>query len=164
MLIGSAAKRYEPDGRSQHAVIGTSECKGARGLERVVQLRRWYPKGRKIQAVVWLVYALVSVPAGVLWLTGDGRRWMGVMYLMMAVLGGLLAWNAIRRRVEADGRGLRVIDSWRARAIAWEDIDEIRPDAQGPWATRLVVVTRDGEVVKLPLEPTELESVKRSNP
>jgi hypothetical protein len=44
--------------------------------------------------------------------------------------------------------------------MRWQDVAELRPDAQAPWGGRLVVVTRDGDVMKLPLPPID-EVVQR---
>lgn len=35
------------------------------------------------------------------------------------------------------------------------DVQDVGTDAAGPWATKLTVVTRDGDVVNLPIDPSE---------
>lgn len=75
---------------------------------------RWYPSGRRLQPSAGLVNVAVGTLL-VLLNAGAGRLSVGI-YVMLGLAGGLQAWLALRQRVEADERGLRII-TWRTRVL-----------------------------------------------
>lgn len=91
----------------------------------------------------------------------QANGWLIALGLCLVVSAGFVVWDAAVRRLDVDDGGLRLVAPFRSRRIRWEDVSEVRPDAHGPWATRLVAVRRDGEVLSLPVAPTDTELVER---
>ena len=118
---------------------------------------RWYARDRKGLMAMGGILAIGGVVnLGLRVFDDDSSFWQIGIYVVQVVLGIGGFWIGQRRRVEADRRGLVVHrPPSRARVIPWGNIAEVRADVPGVWATTLVVVTTDDEVVSLPLEPTE---------
>lgn len=124
----------------------------------------WWPPRRRLRLAVFLAQTVLAGSSAALQLA-DGRR-LGILALIVAVFGALLALEAARSRVETDAAGLRVVRMITATWLPWPDVAEIRPDARPPWGDRLVVVKRDGDLVKLPLPLMDevVERWKRATP
>lgn len=124
----------------------------------------WWPPRRRLRLAVFLAQTVLAGSSAALQLA-NGRR-LGILALVVAVFGAFLALEATRSRVETDAAGLRVVGMVTATWIPWPEIAEVRPDARPPWGDRLVVVKRDGDIVKLPLPPMDevVERWKRATP
>ncbi|MEV5967131.1 PH domain-containing protein [Kribbella sp. NPDC051952] len=85
----------------------------------------------------------------------SGEFALGVLGLLLAACGAYLLLDAARCRVETTADGLRVVGPFGATRIPWHDLAEIRPNGRAPWGDRLLAVRKDGEIVKLPLPPTD---------
>lgn len=82
----------------------------------------------------------------------DGELWPLVLYAFMVSFGVAVAALSRVTRVEAAGHGLRIVKPpSRERLIPWQDIADIRRDPPNAWASKLIVVVQDGEVISLPL-------------
>ena len=117
----------------------------------------WFPEARRFRRNLGLLMVVCFAASFVIQLA-NGDRIAALVPLGGMIVGGLGAWDAIHRRVEADDEGLWIVGLFKTRVIRWADIREVRGDA-GDWSTKLVAVKRDGEVVNLPLTPTTHRSL-----
>jgi hypothetical protein len=114
----------------------------------------WWPPKRRLRLVAALVQTVAAGTAAALKLA-DGELPLGLLTLAVAVCGAFLALDAARTRVETNAEGLRVVTAFSSTRIPWPEIAELRPNARAPWADRLVVVKQSGDIVKLPIPPTD---------
>jgi hypothetical protein len=96
----------------------------------------------------------------VIWLL-DGRVVGVVLALLGLASGALLTLDAARSRVETSAEGMRVVRAFSTTWIPWQAVGQVRPDAAGPWGTKLVVERGDGSVERLPLSPASEEVLER---
>ncbi len=113
----------------------------------------WWPPKRRLRLIVACVQMAAGLCSAALWFA-DGRL-LGLLALAVGLCGAILALEAARSRVETSAEGIRVVRIFSSTFLRWQDVAELRPDAQAPWGGRLLVVTRDGDVVKLPLPPID---------
>jgi len=118
----------------------------------------WWPPKRRLRLILACLQLAAGLCSAVLAFL-DGRM-LGLLALAIALGGAVLALEAARSRVETDAEGIRVVRIFSSTFVPWQEVAEVRPDAQAPWGARLVVVTRDGGLVKLPLPPND-EVVQR---
>jgi hypothetical protein len=117
--------------------------------------QRWYPDGRTLQQWVGAFLVLQGL-LQTLFNLDEGELWPLVIYVPMVPLGIAVAVLSRVTRVEATGEGMRIVKPpSKVRLIPWQDVADIRRDPPNAWATKLIVVLQDGEVVSLPL-PTNL--------
>ncbi len=119
----------------------------------------WWPEKRRFRLVLSLGQTVLGGCAAAFKLA-DGRLMLGILAVGLALCGAFLALEAARTRVETSAEGIRVVRAFTATWIPWKDVAEVRPNVRPPWGDLLVVVKRDGDIVKLPLPPTD-EVVQR---
>ncbi len=82
----------------------------------------------------------------------EGEFWPLAVYVLMVPLGAAIAVLSRVTRVEATGQGLRIVKlPSKVRLIRWQDVADIRRDPPNAWATKLIVMLKDGDAVALPL-------------
>lgn len=121
----------------------------------------WFPAWRRARLVLAALQLTVFSSLAMLWLT-QGHGWLsGAFWVCAIAVGATQTADAWRRRVVADRAGVRVVGAFRTRRIAWSEVAELRPDARGTWATKLVAVRRDGHVLDVPVDPAHLDVLCR---
>lgn len=118
----------------------------------------WYPPGRRFAIKLWSAFTLLAAIAFSTQFAGDRNLVRSTIWFVQFTLGGFGTWLSYRQRVSADERGLTIVRELRTTHIPWADVEQIEPDATPPWGQHLVVVSRDGEVVRTPLPaaPTQV--------
>jgi len=113
--------------------------------------QRWYPDGRTLQ--LWVGATLVAQGLlQTLFNADEGDTWSLVFFLSLVPLGAAQVLLARLTRVEATSDGLRIVrPPSKQRVVPWRDVDDIRRDPPNSWATKLVIVHQDGDVISLPL-------------
>lgn len=136
---------------------GTSGKRHERALfgeDTVVSEREvWWPARRMLRLRLSLLQTVLMALLAVMWFA-DNRVLPGLLGLVGAVLAACIAFDAARRRVETDVDGIWIVGPFKSRFVAAADIAEIRPNARGAFADRLVAVTSAGEILDLPLPAT----------
>lgn len=101
--------------------------------------RTWRPLGVRI-AVIFFGLMLVVVCAAA-WFGFDDsvrERFSFLQRLTLAIMAagaGACGWALARARVTAKPDGLVVVNGFRTRHLAWEQVLAIHLSAGGPWAT-----------------------------
>jgi hypothetical protein len=131
------------------------------GLLVVVCVAGWFAVGSEVRSRV-TVYQQITV-------------------LLIAALGGAVAWGLVRCRLTADDRGLVVVNGYRQRAYDWAEVLAVHLPSGAPFATLdladgtsslcLAIQSADGErariavrQLRLLLARTASESLQRPDP
>lgn len=103
-----------------------------------------------------LIVALANLVMGVLTLIDTEPLWRATIYLLNAVVFGLMAVQHRRRRTVADERGIHSFDSLRTRPdvdLQWDEIATVRRNTAAAWADHVVLEDTNGREYRLLMVP-----------
>lgn len=82
---------------------------------------------------------------------GGGQVFQFVTRAVFVMIAGFSFWGHWRSQVEATPQGLRIRRYLSTNTVAWDDVAQIGGDAPGPWATTIVITTKDGATLNTEL-------------
>lgn len=119
----------------------------------------WWPEGRGFRRGIGIALALLFAASA--FNSRSNGDWLAALISLLGVIVALfMVMDTLRRRVETDQGGLVIVGPLKATAVPWEKVADIREDA-GRGGSRLVLVLRSGDIVRLPLNPTTHRALRQ---